>query len=385
MNKFLLLFHIVCAVFVAGCDSQSGQSDSTIQDTESSADIDVVIPYDVKDKRGITVFCKSSSDCNDFDLCTGAVCIEGKCRYTQKSPVLEVREIPSVENAVDAAVASGYLYIANGKDGVDVYDIHSLSLFSPSHIGKAQTKGKALFVDALKNKFIAGEGDWGIETFLNTNLKKPSAALNVGKNGLKSLDEVVNVEMTENYFCISGYEKGLALLNNNMEKIGTVETPGRVIAAASYKKSSVFAADSLGGMVEINFKDGKPVAGGSISTNGRVVDLDVRGNTGIIAEYGAGVSLLDLSVADKPKRLVTVKRDTPAVAARLLGQQTGIVAYENGQIVIYDFINIKDPSDIISFHVNDINLTHRMDVTAGTGVVTLNSGKVAIFSTHCSK
>ena len=375
---------LVINIFILGCDSGLDSFNSGQADDSGDSD-ELIVTYFVPDNRKIPNLCKTDTDCVNDDMCTLAACFENQCIYTQKPPQLKLTTLSLVSDAVDAALFSEYIYVAKGSDGIDIINIKDSN--TPRFIGTAKTSGEAVAVDAMENRFIVGEIDWGIEAFANNNLTKVQASFSNGNGALRHIDSVVNVDINGDLLMVSGYEEGLAILKSNLTRpamLATVETPGRVVSAVSSKPGFAFTADSLGGMAVINFKDKKIVKGATLTTKGRVVDVDAKKDTGIIAGYGDGFTVLDLSDPLKPQRLFTVKRVVRVVAAKLLGSQTAIVAYENGLISIYDFRHITKPVNIISADTGFTISAHHMDIYNGSGVVTLDNGEVVLFETHCA-
>ncbi|MCP4606106.1 MAG: hypothetical protein GY847_37275 [Proteobacteria bacterium] len=365
-----------------GCSS----SIAVPKDFDSIGDggIDGIDLLDASDNRDIPFICGISEECDDSDPCTDDFCDRGKCEFFTKE--IELRPVPIVTSgsALDVSLAPGLVYIAEGETGVEIFDISDPDY--PQLRGIVDTMGDAIAVDSSERGFVVAQGELGFETFSWPDMRQLVHAL-PGDERLREVEEVLEVSLGPGYSLAAAYSDGVSVLDltnlGNPIGVKNIDTPGRAVSAASSKDSSGLVADSLNGAVAIVFHTEEGVVlGGRVLTEGRVVDVDVSGDTALIAEYGVGFGVVDMSETSKPERLASVPSSSPSVSVSLLGTQTGVVVEKNGKVVVY---NLQDPlrPALISTWKADAEAL-QVDTHGGLIALALGKSGAILLQTGCS-
>jgi hypothetical protein len=111
------------------------------------------------------------------------------------------------------------------------------------------------------------------------------------------------------------------------------------------------------------------------------VDVIVEDDTALVAEYGAGFGVIDLSDTAFPKRLALFPASSPVVSVGLLGPQTGVVAWKNGVVAVFDLIDPLRPRPIATWE--SASEPEELDVLDGVIAVATGSGGVTLLQTGC--
>jgi len=297
---------------------------------------------DASDNRGIPYGCGFLGDCQDNDPCTIEACSNEECSYEPQEDLLDIVdhiELIPMSAALDVAITSNRLYVAEGESGFEIYDISDLNNI-PIPPRRIDVAGEVLAIEANDQGVVVSKGSAGIEVFTSPDYE-PVAAIDADNGELRGLDDVVGVDFGPSHSIISGFTDGLVVMD--LASIATpvgqswVQTPGRVLAAASSRNDCGVVADALGGMHTIAFEtEAGSVIARTLETTGRVVDIDMKGNTVLTAEYGIGFSVIDASDCFNPDRLVVHPTGSPCIGVSLLGPQTAVIVEENGRVSIYD-------------------------------------------------
>jgi hypothetical protein len=245
--------------------------------------------------------------------------------------------------------------------------------------------GKALAVDANEWGIAVALGAAGIQTFSTPDMVRRTS-VRAGENALADVEEVVGIGLGPNFSLAAANRDGFVVIDlkslGNLVEVKTIETNGRSLTGASSLDSGGIVADSLGGGLVVAYKTEEgAVVSGRITSDGRVVDVATSGDTALIAEYGAGYGVADLSHPAEPVRLVTVRRRSPVVAVSLLGPQTGVTAEENGRLSVVDLRNPKHPG----YHAETKTSAPPLDIDTHGGMIAVALGKdgVVIYRTGC--
>jgi hypothetical protein len=262
------------------------------------------------------------------------------CTYRTVNIRLVTQVIDTAAPALDVSLSSTRMYVAEGEFGIEAFDIADLNAIAKA--GSAKTDGEAISVEAHNNGVIVSEGENGIETFSAGLALVNQIAVDQGP--LRGVENVQNVDIGPAYTIISGFSDGVLI--SNFSDLGgpsreeLINTGGRAVGAASTRAMAA-VADSLGGTAVVLFDDQEGLVPGiPIGTNGRVLDVDLREDTVLMAEYGAGFGVASLADPALPVRLVTYPSPVFIVAAGLLGTQTAVVVEwreeeERGRLAIW--------------------------------------------------
>ena len=326
-----------------GCDS-SLQVPKNQDELARLNDTDAVngqVYDDVSDERRLPFVCEEASECDDLDLCTRDRCQKKRCNYSVRSLTLKAYYAETTEPAVDVSILdTRRFYVAMGTGGVESFDISDPT--SPSREENSLVENvNAVSIEAGRDGVALCIGDGGLYA-LNFSLgaqyrAQPDTGI------LRGVDEVYNFDTGPRYRFTSGFidgflvhSKGNILDQSSMTLVAAFDTIGRVYRVASTDRLAV-VADALGGALVYGFDTETGIAQVSkLPTEGRMMDVDVVGDTLIMAEYGKGFALVDLSDMNEPKRLADVYTDHPVTVARLMGSQTAVIGEENGRISLYD-------------------------------------------------
>jgi hypothetical protein len=224
----------------------------------------------------------------------------------------------------------------------------------------------------------------GIETFSPDLRRLIDVA--PGSGCIRNLEEVWAVGLGPVNSIAAGYADGITLVDfsdfSDPTYVTEIDTSGRAIGAVSVGRSFALIADSLNGAVVVDFETEEgPALGGKVPTDGRVVDVVVEGDTALMAEYGAGFGVVDLSDTDFPKRLALFPASSPVVSVGLLGPQTGVVAWKNGVVAVFDLIDPLRPRPIATWE--SASEPEELDVLDGLIAVAAGSGGVTLLQTGC--
>ena len=363
-----------------GCHS-SLVTDAIVFDDE----IDGGVVLDASDDRDIPSICVTNEDCDDADPCTVDTCAEdGYCRFGIKDISLVATAIPTIASALDVALAGNYLYVAQADAGVEVFN-EALSEL-PVKVGVAETVGDALAIDANSSGVVVAQGEMGLETFSPPPDLTQLVHDEPGHGCLHGVDEVVGIAIGPVYSLAAVYADGVSLIDfsdfSDPTELADIDTTGRTVNAASSNGTCGFLADSLGGARAVIFDTGDgPGLGGVVSSQGRVVDVAVSGDTAMMAEYGPGFGVVDLSDPVNPDRLAYIPCDSPGVAVSLLGQQTAVVAEEDGRILVYDLRDPFVPESVSTWSAGATPLG--IDTFGGLVAVALGEDGAVILQTGC--
>lgn len=344
----------------------------------------VVFPVpDASDGRDIPVDCQSAADCDDGDPCTADTCEDGACGFAMAEIKLDPIYVRTLRGARDIALVARRMYVAEGDAGVEAFNIAVPG--SPVSIGRIETEGNALAVDANDAGVVVSEGEDGIELFASSDMSW-LARVKAGRESLRGVDQVLDVELGKPYSIAAAYSDGVVVLDlsnlRNPVAVAELNTNGRALSSAAGEGCCGFIADSLTGAVSVDFgAEQGPQLSGKVMSEGRVVDVALSSETGLMAEYGNGFGIVDFSDPQHPERLVRVASSSPSVSVSLLGPQTAVVALNSGTVRVYDLTDPFLPVLVSSWKgkaaVQDV------ESLSGIIAVALGTEGVVLFETGC--
>lgn len=338
----ILISAFTVFVSTVGCDS-SLQVPKNQDELASLNDTEVVngqVYSDVSDERQLPYVCEEQSECEDLDPCTRDRCQNERCNYTMRDVALKAHYIETAEPALDVSIEENRLIVAMGSGGIESHDISDPDSSTLEGSVSFDDTGDAISVEAGSGGMAVSLGESGMLGVSIPGLTTSFHVVPDVNDVIEGIDEVYNVDIGPRYGFTSGYIDGFLIHTwvsmTNASLVTGFDTTGRVYRVASTESLAV-VADALGGALVYGFDTETGISEVSkISTEGRMMDVDVVGDSLIMAEYGTGFSLVDLSDMDEPKRLADVYTDNPVTVARLMGSQTAVVGEENGRISIYD-------------------------------------------------
>jgi hypothetical protein len=378
-----IAFCAVLSLAMWGCGPSLVDPGGTDTDFIGDAGIELL---DASDNRDLPSACSTVADCEDYDPCTSQECNDGVCVFSPKQIGLNPVRIATAGKALDVALSNGMVYVAEGDAGIEIYNVEDPA--NPTLVDSVATTGSAIAVDADERLIITAQGDHGMEIFSANDLSQlrhdmPTHGL------LWRIDEVVEIEIGPRYVLAMTYADGVAVLNlDNMdepERVRTVDTPGRAVSAVANNSSWALVADSLGGVATIVYdsENDRPEFWANVTTDGRVVDLAMAGDTALVAEYGVGYSVFDMYDPSMPERLSLLRTDSPSVGATLFGPQTGLVAFESGLLALYNLIDPIHPERLAIWFAPATPL--KIDSRDGLVAVALGEEGVALLITGCGE
>lgn len=330
---------VILVALMWGCGNSLLEQDGKNRLREDPAEDPVdefEVIEDVADERNLPVACNTVEDCDDKDPCTQDICALNKCVFVAEEIAFTQTWIETAGSALDVDLSNGRLTVAEGEDGVEVFSIADIR--SPQKLGHLVTTGSALSVEVTDSAIHVSEQETGHETF-NKNLEQTS--LRVPGDGPYSRAETIeHIVFGSKLAIVSAHSAGVVLTKReDSSLLGVVNTAGRAVRAAVGDEAFGLVADSLVGAISVVFGS-LPSIGGKILTMGRTVDVAVSGDTGLMAEYGAGFGVLDLSDPSKPQRLARVPSSIPIIGVELIGPQTAVVVEETGgKVTVYSLID----------------------------------------------
>jgi hypothetical protein len=374
---------ILAALGALACSSSLAVSDDFDINEFLDGGMEVL---DVSDNRDIPRACRSYEECDDGDPCTTGICVQGLCQYAMKTVTLNPIPVETKESAIDVSLSEGRMYVLEqrGTGGVlEAFDIGVVT--EPSLVASTVSQGTPLDMDANERGVVVASGVDGIETF-STELNRLTDVA-PGRGCIWSLEEVRAVGLGPVNSIAAGYAKGVSVVDfadlADPAYVAQVDTTGRAIGAVSVSRSFALIADSLNGAVVVDFEaEDRPDLGGKVPTDGRVVDVAVKDDTALMAEYGAGFGVVDLSDTGAPKRLALFPASSPVVSVGLLGRQTAVVAWKNGVVAVFDLIDPLRPRVVTTWE--SPFEPEELDVRDGLIAVASGSGGVTLLQTGCT-
>jgi hypothetical protein len=342
---------------------------------------------DVVDGRWFPTTCTVNDDCIDGDPCTRDACSDdGTCIFFPvTTPPEYIMYLGSAGPAKNVVLSNNWLFIAEGATGVEVIDVTNPEI--PQPVAFIATAAAAEFVAANDALVAVAEGTAGAEFFSRPGLQR-LGGLTPRLAPIERLrHEVVGFSLGPRYSIAAGYADGLEVLDLASPAapgaIGYLPSSGRVVSAGTPSADWSLVADSLGGALVIDFNaDGGPAVATTLLTNGRVVAVAVRTDTALVAEWGVGFSVVDMSTPLKAARMALVPSDFPVVAAGLIGPRTGAVALQNGVVARFVFL-VNKPVRFMAGWQADREIVD-MAIDRGLIVVALEGGVLALLRTGCT-
>ena len=382
--RVLAVPFLLCILCTA-CNAQDDENGIGNSDTDTALE---AIVESGTDRRNIPVACQTAEDCDDRDPCTIQVCARGQCAFRHEFSPMYIEPFQVTAPVTSASIIGNRVQVAvNGSQpAVQTFNVPNMDLSQMSIRHTSNLRYGAAGLDATWGGFIAVQGAGGMEVFSSDNLDAAAQITNVDSGVLEQLDIISGVSISNSNVWIAGYEEGVTLLAgdiNGLTRVGTVDTVGRAVAIAA-RGENALVADSLGGAVGVYMAEGVPTAGAIVETSGRVVDVDANGSSGIIAEYGAGFSLVDLSRINDPKRLSRVETDSAVVAVRMIGRQTALVFTEAGEMMRVGFLDYTSPRLMESVQLPGIPIPHGVDFYNAMGVITYTNGTMSLVHNGCN-
>lgn len=341
--------------------------------------------------------CAEDTDCNDGDPCTMESClavqfdqIESLCEYNYRPLYIQAALAPTVDVARAIALdGKGNLYVAEGPSGVEVFQITSASQLTKIAQVAQPDGAHALDIAAHRNGFVIAMGSAGIQTFRGPPNFAPLVRIDAGSGALLSMERIVSIDVSPGYCLGGGYGDGVAMLNiNDLANPlyeGRVNSQGRVVSAALFPHPNynrAFVADSLLGALVLSFNTPEGVAFiDEISSQGRVEDVAVSGQTGLFSEWGKGFGVADLSNPDDADRLARMPTPTPVYSVGLLGPRTAVVGEKNGVVSFWDLTDGKQPVRLTTWE--GPAAIYRLSVVNGSVAVAMGSQGIAVLTTGC--
>lgn len=388
---------------LCGCHSSLQKPSSDGPLVEEDGGTAEVVVLDGPDNRRIPYACEEDTECEDDDVCTRGTCKDGACAYKLKNIDFRPVVLETAAPAVDVSLSGGRLFVAEGEGGVEVFNLENPD--EPLFDATVETEHPALAVEVVGGSMAVSEGENGVEVFAVPGYERQRQVA-ADSGFVNGIDDVRSIDVGPRYGMVSGYADGLIVLNmsNGAEPSAVLDlhTHGRAMRTASSYTAAV-TADALGGAAVIGFDtpDGIAVTK-QLATEGRVLDVDVVGDTAVIAEYGAGFGLLDLSDPSLPVRLFSHPSGARVTMAGLIGTQTAIIGDEIGRLRLFDvtiqytgrkttteegeiipLANASAPEEL-DYWAGD-GMPVRMDAEDGIVVVAMSGGGVAVINTGCQQ
>ncbi|MBN2718857.1 MAG: hypothetical protein JXX14_23630 [Deltaproteobacteria bacterium] len=379
---------VVLLLWMLGCVACNNSEDNTGGHTDTDTVLEGMVENVTDHRWGIPSECQVDEDCDDGDHCTIEACARGRCVFRHAFEPLYTQDLDFDDPVTDAAIIGNRLLVAtNGQPPeVHIYNVPSMNLAEITYRESTATRYGVLAMDATWSGFATVYGEGGMEIFSNDDISSPVSRWQVDTGLLEQLDSVVGAAVSNSQIWLAGYEEGVTLLmvdGENISRRGTVDTVGRAVAVAS-RGNTAFVADSLGGAVSIYLENDVPVVGQPIETVGRVVDVDANRSSGIMAEYGAGFSLVDLSQNSAPHRLTRVETASPVVAARMIGSQTALVFTKAGELMRVGFLNFRSPRLMERIQLPGKPRVSGVDFYDAMGVIVFEDGSLTLVHNGCS-
>ncbi|MEO0149952.1 MAG: hypothetical protein ABIL23_05995 [candidate division WOR-3 bacterium] len=216
--------------------------------------------------------------------------LEGLLIYdisTPTSPNL-IYHYDSPGYAKSLKISGIYLFLADGEFGVKVFDISTPS--SPILVGMIPTTGDATDVDVYSGYLIVGEGTIGVEIFDISNISSPVK--------VSEITGIGNVRALE----VSGNNLHLALGTSGVKvyDISDPTTPSLVSTASTTynytdtKENGYLYLAGMTGGLEIRDPSSLSLLN-SVSTYGVAYKISIKGNYALVAEDIAGLEIFDIS------------------------------------------------------------------------------------------
>ena len=343
---------------------------------------------DVQDDRWGSRDCEEDEDCNDWDPCTRDSCKIGLCSFKFDYPVIELQAIYHDRQDVtvlDVDIYNNRLVTAEGEGGVRVFDIRDLD--EVELLAEIPTASAALSVDWTTGAIIVAESDGQLELFSTDDWTLISTLLPESDPVADLETEIMHLGRNDTIAIASGYSDGYVLLNLTdlaaPTFIAHFETSGRAMRTLIPNESWAILADALGGFHILNFE--QQAFTRTLVTVGRAVDMAVSGNTALTAEFGAGLSVVNVRRPDEAVRLSEIGTTSPVIRVATFGRASGVALLENGTVGIFDLSNGFEPWLANTWQPDTENdmTAMGMAINRGRVAVALGSGGVVILRTGC--
>lgn len=207
-----------------------------------------------------------------------------------------------VKGAKAVAVAGGHAYLADGAAGVHVLDVAD-----PRQVREVAVipvgGGEAWDLDLQGDRaYIADR--IGLRVF---DIARPSAPTLVG--GRESAGWARDVAVSGSHAFVADGDRGLTVLDladpGDISRVANLDTAGDAWAV-ELSGTRAYVADGTG-LVIVDISDPElPVALGALTLPGESRDLDLAGNTVLVAAGSAGLRLVDVSDPAAPRELAVL-------------------------------------------------------------------------------
>ena len=208
--------------------------------------------------------------------------------------------IPGYANNVD--VNNGYAYVAAGSAGLQIVNVSNPS--APVIVGAIDTPGNANDVRVVGNIAYVADGFSGLQIIDVTN---PQAPAIIG--ALDTPGEANDVFVASSIAYVADGVAGVQIVSVANPRapllVRTVDTPGTARGIAVSGTIAVVADDSPAPALRVLNVTNPSAATivGSATLNPEVIDVDLVGTFAYVANYTAGVSVVDLTVPTAPVRV----------------------------------------------------------------------------------
>jgi hypothetical protein len=239
--------------------------------------------------------------------------------------------------AIGLIAARGYLYVANGYDGVRIGAVRTNGMIDwIGHLQTEEARGVALSGDIL----VIADGEGGIKT---ADVAEPERPAIIGVHPSPYFMSAVVVQGGRAY-CAGGLGGAEIVDIANPRRPALVWRKGfSEVRGLWVDRRFLYMTDGFQGLRIFSLGANGPAELSDLDTPGWMCDCLVSKNTAYLADGGRGIAIADVSNRRKPRLLGSVSVGSIARYLALRGKTLFVAAYTSG-IVAVDVSNPRKPA-----------------------------------------
>jgi len=269
----------------------------------------------------------------------------GAVEFTSAHPWLNPVLVGSVNDGGSAsgvAMAGHLVYLANGSDGLRVYDISDPA--NPRTVAHGSYGGRALGLDLRGRELALADGADGLRLL---QVREDGTILNVGQSSVRR-GCAQAVTLARNDVFVGAGAGGLEVFRNrpnlSVEPILSDPAPGANAVAVAVKDHVVFTGNGANGVwIYEMVPSGRGHLLQKLNTGGEVLGLEVRGNLLFVANGSDGLRIYAIGNGAHPTLLGHIATGGTASGLAIHGSLAYVAAADAG-LMIFDVSHPAHPA-----------------------------------------
>ncbi len=275
------------------------------------------------------------------------------------NPVLSFTVLTS-SDAYDVVLNGNYLYVADGKHGLRVYDVSNKNV-APALVTTINTDGIARKVILNDSTLLLADGNKGIKVFDISNPGNPDLISSYDTSG-----DAEDVATLGNHVVVADSYAGMAIIDFSNFNLPVVASSYTTIGAGkgvAVKGNYAYVADFHNGLIVLDISNPfSPELASHLSYDDKSRGIVVEGNYAYIGNSSTGLRIIDITDPLNPQSLSTASLALNLAQNVAIGSD-GSLAYVSGFYGGLFVVDITDKANPVTLGSTDFGSSQSKFVT----------------------